>query len=258
MEKKQYVQKNAADNTLVVLDDHTAITGTVPAMGDVIADIRERMTRIGTYVEIQERDRRGLTEEKNEARAKLVDVTMTVCGQLKSFGRRSGDADVRQRAAEPRSAWMKIPQSKLGERAKAILGLAREHRAALTPFGTTDALLETMEAEIATFEAALLVPRDLINRRKTITSLIAAEMKEVCTVLREELDPLMRQFEATHPRFYADYHNARALVDLPVIPRARRQASRQAAKQRRAAAPKANPDRQTDVTTANGATVLSA
>ncbi len=244
MEKKQYEQMNAADNTLVVLEKNTAITGTVPAIGDVARDIRERMKLVGTYVEEQERNQKGLTELKNTARTNLVNVTLTVCGQLKSFGKRSGNADVRERASEPRSAWLKVPQSKLGERAKAILELAREHRTALTAFGMTDALLAKMETEIAAFASVLLVPREVINRRKTLTGLVASEMKEVCAVLREELDPLMRQFEATHPQFYANYHNARALVDLPVIPRARRQASRQAADAKKASKANAKANRQ--------------
>jgi hypothetical protein len=244
MQKRQYEQMNAADNTLAVLEKNAAITGTVPAIGVVARDIRERMTLVGTYVEEQERNQKGLTELKNTARTNLVNVTLTVCGQLKSFGKRSGKADVRERASEPRSAWMKVPQSKLGERAKAILELAREHRAELTAFGMTDALLTKMETEIAAFAAELLVPREVINRRKTITGLVAAEMKEVCTVLREELDPLMRQFEATHPKFYANYHHARALVDLPVIPRARRQASRRATEDKKAAKAQAKANRQ--------------
>ena len=257
MQKKYYVQKNAADNTLVVLDDNTAITETVSAIGEVVGEIRGRMTLIGTYVEEQERDQKGVTEGKNLSRTNLVDVTLTVCGQLKAFGRRTGDADVRQRASESRSAWMKVPQSKLGERSKAILGLAREHREALTPFGMTDGLLTKLESEIAAFGAALLLPRDVINRRKTITGLIATEMKEVCTVLRDELDPLMRQFEASHPQFYADYHNARALVDLPVIPRARRQASRQAAEDKKAAKAKAKAERKSKATAVTSPAVLN-
>jgi cob(I)alamin adenosyltransferase len=249
MEKKQYEQMNAADSTLAVLQKNTAITGTVPAIGDAANDIRERMKLVGTYVEEQERNQKGLTELKNQARTNLVNVTLTVCGQLRSFGKRSGNADVRERASEPRSAWLRVPQSKLGERAKAILGLAREHRTELTAFGTTDALLTQMETDMAAFAAALLVPREVINRRKTITGLVAAEMKEVCTTLREELDPLMRQFEATHPKFYANYHNARTLVDLPVIPRARRQASRRAADAKKAAKAEAQANRQSTAET---------
>ena len=29
----------------------------------------------------------------------------------------------------------------------------------------------------------------------------------------------MRQFEESHPQFFHGYHHARAVVDLPVIPR---------------------------------------
>jgi hypothetical protein len=51
---KTYVEKNSADNTLVVLDDNTAITETVSAIGEVVGEVRGRMTLIGTYVEEQE------------------------------------------------------------------------------------------------------------------------------------------------------------------------------------------------------------
>jgi hypothetical protein len=76
--------------------------------------------------------------------------------------------------------------------------------------------------------------------------------------LRDELDPLIRQFEASHPQFYADYHNSRALVDLPVIPRARRQTSRQAVADKKAAKAKAKEERKSTAATAvNGAAVLN-
>jgi len=150
---------------------------------------------------------------------------------------------------------MKVPQGKLVERSKGILALAQENRVALKPFGTTDEVLTQLESAIAEFGAKLALPRDVINRRKTLTSLVATEIKTLCTLLREELDPLIRQFEATHPTFYADYHNARALVDLPVIPLAKRQASRKAAADKKAAKAKAKVDRKA-ASAGNGAVAL--
>jgi len=234
MHKVQYTQKNAATNTLVVLNNNTEYTADVEAIATVGGEVQVGLDRIETLIEEQERDRKGITEKKETARGALVDALLPVCGQLIALGKRTGDADMRQRASGPRSAWLKVPQGKLAGRATSILELARTHRAALTPFGTTGEGLTKLEAAITAFEAALALPRDVINRRKTITGLIRDEIKIVCTTLREELDPLMRQFEATHPQFYTDYHNARALVDLPTIPRAKREASRKAAAERKA------------------------
>jgi len=61
--------------------------------------------------------------------------------------------------------------------------------------------------------------------------LVSTEIKTLCTLLREELDPLIRQFESTHPAFYGGMAITMRvrLADLPAIPRAKRQASRQAA-----------------------------
>ena len=213
-------------------------------MDSVLKDAQAKLSVIDQYAAQQEEDRTGLTERKNAARVKLVDSILPVSGHLASFAKRTGDSDLRQRASQSRSDWMKGPQGKVAERAKGIFNLAKENREALVEFGLTDASLAKLEREIGNWEATLALPRDLIIRRKTITGLVAAEIQGLGELLREELDPLIAQFESTHPKFYANYHHARALVDLPVIPRAKREASRQAAAAKKAAKVKAKAERQ--------------
>jgi hypothetical protein len=52
------------------------------------------------------------------------------------------------------------------------------------------------------------------THRKSLTSTLGQEVRELAEMFDKVLDPLMRQFEGTEPKFFADYWNARA-VDQP-------------------------------------------
>ncbi len=65
------------------------------------------------------------------------------------------------------------------------------------------------------YETLVEAPRSATVKVKSITEAIVATFERADRVLKGVLDSLALQFEATAPAFYADYENARAIVDRP-------------------------------------------
>ena len=234
MTNRQYVQSNCARITLEVVYKEDDLLTRYEGISAVVGRVEDKVLQIDDLVERQERDQTGITENKETARHALIHTVLSVSGQILGLAESKGDADLRQRAADTQTEWLRIPQGKLGERAQSILELARTHEAELAKFGDIGELLPVLDGEIKAFAKELIKPREYITQRKSITRLIGQECRNLMNILRDELDPLMRQFEKTRPQVYLDYQNARALVDLPSVPRERRDAARQARADRKA------------------------
>ena len=56
-------------------------------------------------------------------------------------------------------------------------------------------------------------PRHAITSGATVTAQVEEEFAAADKLLNEGLDKLIVQFQATAPQFYADYTNARVIVD---------------------------------------------
>lgn len=227
MTNRQYAQVNAARCTLEVFYKDEEIIAPYEGITEIVGKVEDKIIDIEELVEAQERDKTGVTENKEIARRNLVDIVMIVSGKLMPLGKAKNDADLVQRASATKSDWLRVPQSKLAERAGGMLTLAQNHQTVLAKYGPIEQNITTLEAQIKAFKEELTKPRDVINRRKTTTTQIRKETGNLMRILRDELDPLMREFEASHPKFFQDYHNARALVSMPVIPQERRAAARQ-------------------------------
>jgi hypothetical protein len=96
--------------------------------------------------------------------------------------------------------------------------LTRQLREKFRGYGLTDAAFSRLENCVIAFGPMAGAPRGEIARRVTLTSTLDQELRELTSLLDDFLDPLMNQFQAPEPKFFADYHNAGVLVQLATPP----------------------------------------
>jgi hypothetical protein len=99
------------------------------------------------------------------------------------------------------------------DRCRNVLKLATENLKALGKFGVNQAKLDELEEKIDAYAGCIAKPREAIAAGKTTTELLAAEFAAADKVLTETLDKLILQFETTASEFFADYQNARVVVE---------------------------------------------
>jgi hypothetical protein len=212
MTKKQTSYLYSAKNVFSVLTANASIYAVISILVALRDRIQGKLDLIETISQEQERKRKGIGADKTRIRDLVTRSLLTVCGQVRSWAGETNQNDVAEQVPATKSAWNRVPHLKLGERAKAVLQLARKHRDELTGYGMTDELLQQLERGIAAYEAIVIAPRNAITRRKTLTSLLDQELVSLQEQMDNVLDPLMNQFEDTAPGFFQDYKNARRLV----------------------------------------------
>lgn len=214
MKKTQAAFLATVESVLGVLAEYAAKLASVGAMVAVRDQIQEKLGRIKTLSEAQSRCQTGVTAKKDGLRELLTARLVTLCGQLRAWAQQTKQPDIEQRVPASKTSWTRLPQARVEEQATALLELAKENQSKLTEYGVTADSLQQLQEEIASFAAEVSGPRAARTHRKTLTSTLEQEVRELAELLDKVLDPLMHQFEATEPKFFADYWNARA-VDQP-------------------------------------------
>jgi len=216
--KKQGSYLSSAKNVFSVLTANAAIYAVISVLVALRDRIQGKLDLIETITQEQERTAKGISVDKSRIRDLLTSSLLTVCGQVRSWASETKRGEIEAQMPANRTAWSRVPQIKVAERASAVLEIARKYKDDLIGYGMTDALLQQLESQIAAYKAIVLAPRNAITRRKTLTSLLDQELAGLKEVLDDVLDPLMNQFEDSAPKFFQDYRNARLLVKPATTP----------------------------------------
>jgi len=212
MTRKQLAYLVAARNVLGVLAQFAALFAGISYLVALRKRIQDKVDLIETITQEQERSQKGITADKNRIRDLVIDTVLVVCGQIGAWARETSQLDLAEQATTVRSRWIRVPQGKLAERMKAILGLAKEHREPLAAFGLSDELLAQLETRIQVYDAIVVAPRSAITRRKTLTGILDEELRGLADLFDNVLDPLMLQFKDSEVSFFQGYRNARSVV----------------------------------------------
>jgi hypothetical protein len=94
-----------------------------------------------------------------------------------------------------------------------IHDLANTNIAALGPFGITAATLSALQTRIGAYIAVIGSPRVARVKISTATEMLDTEFARADMILNDRIDGLMEQFKNSGTSFYADYKNARRIVD---------------------------------------------
>lgn len=218
MKKRQYVFVNSVRTVVGVLAENAAKFASQSGFVAVWNRVQALADQIETLTVEQERDRTGVTAEKNRAREELIGACVVVGGMLSGFARQTDRAEVHARATASRTAWRQVPQGKLADAAEAMLELARQHRELLRSYGLTDDVFERFEEAIRRFRPMAGSPRGELIRRATSTKALEEKIGQLADLLDHSLDPLMNQFRESEPAFFSNYQQARKRVHLPATP----------------------------------------
>jgi hypothetical protein len=97
--------------------------------------------------------------------------------------------------------------------AQEIHDLANDNLVALATYGVTAATLTALQTRIDAYDLIVVGPQTAAAKRTTTTAMLRVEFTRGMMLVNDRIDPLMEQFNGSGTTFYADYKNARNIID---------------------------------------------
>ena len=213
MNNDQENRRGRAGSVSAVLKKYQAAIATVPALVAQQGELDDSIALVDDISQAQQSDTGGVTVNKENVQKLMIKKAVQVAGQMKAWANVTGNAEIEVKADLSPNSFMKKRDDLRDEVAQEVHDLANTHLAALAAYGTTAATLSALQTRIDTYTLAVPSPRAARSGRKTLTELLEQEMRRADMIQRERLDPLMEQISETDATAYADFKNARILVD---------------------------------------------
>jgi hypothetical protein len=198
---------------ITVLDDNAPEYAAVTALVTQVANLHSSVDLIGQLVQIQGAPTTGVTVDKASLQTQMVDMALRVAGGLKAFASDTNNADLLHQADINKSTFTRARDDQRDDIAQRIHDLANTNIAALAPVGITAATLTALQTRIGAYIAVIGSPRVARAKISTATEMLDAEFARADMILTDRIDGLMEQFKDSGTSFYADYKNARRIVD---------------------------------------------
>jgi hypothetical protein len=186
---------------------HEAFAEGVIALGEAVEDIKEAVQcQVG---------RNGAKASQEKATRELAQLAFEIAAATFACAAARGHVELKSRVAYGRWEVMSGSQADIHGRCANILAAAREVEKLLPKFGVTAARLELLQKRLDAYDRARTRPCE----RKIENTVAAQDLRkafaEAMSLLKEQLDKLLVQFEETQPQFVAKYRAARRIINLP-------------------------------------------
>ena len=201
---------------LALLKANIALWSTIP---DLVSDVGEFEELVGNIDETRQQigeELSGQTDQKEAAREKLTDKTMSLSSVLAAMAERTTTEVLLAKVDFSKSDFERLRENEQVSKANEIALLTEENLEALASSGITDADITELKELSTNFEQYLPLKRVSVSERKAANSLIKVEFRAANRLLKKRIDRMLVRYETTNPDFYASYQNARLIVDYGI------------------------------------------
>jgi hypothetical protein len=193
--------------------DRAAVVSALPNYTLSFTAFQACIRQINAHKQVQETNKGGLAEQKQQRKEQLVSVALDVTSKLKAYATFTGQTVLLREIDYAPSDLRQTGAGVLIDRARIILQRAQEHLKPLAEYRVTKELLNEFRQAITTFDGSVNEPRLGTVARKEATDALQSCFREADLLLRERLDLIVDMVRANEPAFFAGYQNARVLVE---------------------------------------------
>jgi len=194
------------------MEQNKTIWQGVKAVVDTVAEVNTRIGRIADKVRKQQSPTTGAAEDKGQVRTGLEEKILEVADQISALAAKNKNANLAAQVEFTLSSLDKLADDDLEETGKRVSGLATANLTVLADYGITQADVTALDNLTTQFHGVKSAPRTAIAGRAGETDTLPAEISELTSVLRNQLDKQMTKFRKSKPEFYAGYRSARVIV----------------------------------------------
>ena len=198
---------------ILVCDPAKPITLVLPKFGESYDAFTGCVKRLDKLALRSAEKTDGITLNKRQLRVSMCELGAEIAGSVATYGTKTGNLELAGKVNYSYSDLFGGRGVASADSCQIVLDAAKQNVAALGPFGTTPEKLTDFEQRIGAYRGVVEKPRNARKTGKTVTEQIKKEFETADNILAEELDKLVLQFKNSAPQFFADYQNARIIVD---------------------------------------------
>jgi hypothetical protein len=220
MKKNQEDTLNMLEATNSVLQTHNAVwTGNVP-FSAAVTQFEAGIDAIENLRDQQDTDISGIAQDKENKRRALEEQTFTAGKILAFYASTVNNRELREKVNFTKSALINARDNELPGMSQQVHQEAVANAAAVLPFGLTAAMTTALGTALDDFVDYISKPRAAESETSAATEQLPVAFEATTTLLEEQLDAGMELYRVSDPDFYAQYHNARIIVNSPTLKRA--------------------------------------
>jgi hypothetical protein len=213
MEAKIENRLDMMRNVMSDCKDNSTIIGSIPALHDAFAKFVGKMSFIETIVIALQTEAKSFTAAKNNAKEDLVNKTDIVASGLRSLAHALGDEPLMIEVRFSPKRMLKQRYDVLIGKCNSILAIANAHNTELVNHGVDSNVITALSGAISAYVLKSQEPRKASDMRKEYNAELAAALKELTDLLKNEMDPMVHILPDLNTAFKGVYINARAIYD---------------------------------------------
>lgn len=177
-------------------------------------------TLISTETKAQKKTK-GVAKDKETLRAELVQAAYDLAAQIFAYANKQKNQTLKKQVDFSITDLERIKDELLVPTCNNIKTQASSNLTALTDYQVTAATLTAFQKSIDDYSAAVPTPRLAIAAKTADNKLVKATIKEISSILKNEMDKTVVAFRKAHPSFVTEYFEARKIIDPASKPKAK-------------------------------------
>ena len=199
--------------TDLVLDNHLDLISVFPELTFAHQRIKEKISLIDLYRQVQEANNSGLTVSKIILRADVIRLINKFAAALLAHGTITKDNELKTKASYSNTELLRAADPTLYDIGYLLYNLANSRRPEMERFFVTETDFNLMESVLTSFRSSIPQKRVAVGTSKVSTTNIGETFNAIDLLLKEDVDVLIQPFQFTQIDFYNKYKSARTIVE---------------------------------------------
>lgn len=198
------------------LNLNNSIWTSVPAMGIIVSDFELLLTRIESYRQLIQENKKGITQQKAAQQALVISHTYELLSVLYAMATKKSNATLAAKVNYTETELLKKRDDQLVSICLSIVEIATEQLTELTAYQVSGDELIALKEEIEQFDAILPTGRVSVVERKAANEKLKDLFLEADALLKNQLDRIMVRYRKSNTEFYTIYRNTRHIVNYGI------------------------------------------
>jgi hypothetical protein len=195
-------------------EKHATELNKIPAIAAITIELNGHLKSIRDLRQVQSKTTEGATATKNELATMLREGILKICDALLAYATQANDHNLMANARITATELKAMRNSDLADKARFVYETSSPFANDLVGWFVTKDDIDALTANAESYLKALPGRRSVLNETKVSTAAIDAKLSEGKKLLKEKLDKYMKPFRTGNPSLFAEYANARMVVDL--------------------------------------------
>lgn len=215
MEKHEENFLTMCDGVVELMDNNTDKTGTLPALGETVEEIRTGVVQAKVSDTTMATATEGKSSGKLVVENELIADILIVAGAVFSYARKNGKEELRVKYDVSESKFVRMRDTELGSYVHDMKKEVQEFVGDLNAYGVKQDALDALDAKASAYEKQIGGQQAATGLRSGMRTSLTTHIVGLREAL-ETLDRLMLQMQKPEPDFYNTYVATRVIKDLGV------------------------------------------